>query len=165
MPGGGSIARTLTLTVPDYAPAGTYTMTGYVGGYPSYVWDSDSFTFEKLSDGDAGGLVTANSFTLSGWEELATPIESIPSEFAVAQAFPNPFNPTTTISFQLPEAAKVTLSVYDIHGRLVAEPVNGWRDAGTHQAVFDGCGLASGVYVYTLKAGEFNATGKMVLMK
>jgi hypothetical protein len=48
---------------------------------------------------------------------------------------------------------------------LVTELVNGWRDAGVHEAVFDASGLASGVYVYRLTAGSFNATGKMVMMK
>jgi hypothetical protein len=79
--------------------------------------------------------------------------------------YPNPFNPATTISYALPEAARVTLNVYDVSGRLVAEVVNGWRDAGVHEAVFNGSDLASGVYVFTLQTGEFNKTGKMVLMK
>jgi hypothetical protein len=59
----------------------------------------------------------------------------------------------------------VNLGVYDISGRKVAELVDGWRDAGAHEVMFDGSGLASGMYLYRLKAGEFETTGKMVLMK
>jgi len=80
-------------------------------------------------------------------------------------AFPNPFNPLTTLSFALPEAAKVSLSVYDISGSLVATLANGWRSAGMHEVTFDGSKLASGVYFYRLQAGEFVSGGKMVLLK
>jgi hypothetical protein len=78
---------------------------------------------------------------------------------------PNPFNPTTTISYQLSAASRVNLSVYDITGRKVAELVNGWRDAGMHEVTFDASSLVSGVYLYHLEAGQFKAHGKMVLMK
>lgn len=78
---------------------------------------------------------------------------------------PNPFNPTTTISFTLPNAMQVNLSIYNISGRLVETLVNGWRDAGTHEVTFDGSNLASGVYIYCLQAGEYSSSGKMVLMK
>ena len=89
----------------------------------------------------------------------------VPQEFALLSAYPNPFNPSTTISYVLPEASRVTLTVYDINGRQVAELVNGWRDQGIHEAVFDASNLASGVYLYNVTAGTFSATGKMVLMK
>jgi len=78
---------------------------------------------------------------------------------------PNPFNPETTISFALPEASQVTLSVYDVQGHQVAELVNGWRNAGSHDVAFNGRNLASGIYVYRLAAGATVATGKIVLMK
>jgi hypothetical protein len=78
---------------------------------------------------------------------------------------PNPFNPRTTINFALPEASQVRLTVYDVQGHQVAQLVNGWRDAGSHSVAFDGTNLPSGIYVYRLTAGGFDATGKMVLMK
>lgn len=80
-------------------------------------------------------------------------------------ASPNPFNPATTLSFALPKASRVCLSVYDVSGRLVATLVDGWRDAGVHEVTFDGSSLASGVYIYRLQAGTYHASGKMVLMK
>jgi len=92
-------------------------------------------------------------------------VQSIPKEFNLGQAYPNPFNPTTTLSFDLPQASRVTLQVYDISGRLVNTLVNGYRQAGFHHVTFDAAGLASGVYLYRMEAGEFIATGKMVLLK
>ncbi len=88
----------------------------------------------------------------------------MPVEFSYAVS-PNPFNPAATINFTLPQAAHMSLSVYDLNGRLVSELLNGLREAGQHQVTFDGSNLSSGVYLYTLQAGSYSATGKMVLMK
>ncbi len=82
------------------------------------------------------------------------------------QSHPNPFNPTTTISFDLPVTSEVKLNIFDIHGRDVGA---GFKSAqynpGTHQITFDGSDLASGIYIYRLTANDFTASGKMVLMK
>ncbi|MBU0519842.1 T9SS type A sorting domain-containing protein, partial [bacterium] len=83
---------------------------------------------------------------------------------------PNPFNPTTAISFQLSAFSLVNLSVYDIQGRLVDTLVDGFRVAGYHQVTFDGSDVSSGVYVYRLtlsstETRQHSLTGKMVLMK
>lgn len=88
-----------------------------------------------------------------------------PLEFTLNNPFPNPFNPTTTLSFILPVPAHVELSVFDLSGRLVAELADGWMEIGSHQLTFDGAGLSAGVYLYRMTAGEFTSTGKMVLMK
>ncbi|TKJ38518.1 hypothetical protein CEE37_12180 [candidate division LCP-89 bacterium B3_LCP] len=85
--------------------------------------------------------------------------------FALHQNTPNPFNPLTVLSYQLQNASLVNLTVYDISGREVAELVSGWRDVGVHEVTFDGSALPSGLYVYHLKAGDFTASGKMVLVK
>lgn len=91
-------------------------------------------------------------------------ISNLPVTFNL-KCYPNPFNPTTTISYQLSAANRVNLSVYDISGHQVAELVNGWRNAGHHEVTFDASHLASGVYFYRLEAGEFTASGKMMLVK
>jgi hypothetical protein len=78
---------------------------------------------------------------------------------------PNPFNPTTAISYALHTASSVTLRVYDSSGRLVSTLVEGWQEAGTHEASFNGSNLASGMYLYTLTAGIQTTTGKMMLLK
>ncbi|MCX6641152.1 MAG: T9SS type A sorting domain-containing protein [bacterium] len=90
---------------------------------------------------------------------------SAPAQFSLLGAFPNPFNPTTTIRFTLPQAAHVVLEVFDIHSRVAGvqhvEPLQ----SGAHEIQFDGSGLPSGVYLYRLTTGENTASGKMVLLK
>ncbi len=88
-----------------------------------------------------------------------------PSAFQLLLPHPNPFNPTTILSYQLPVASHVNLRVYDTAGRLVTTLVDGWRGAGDHQITFDGSGLPSGIYFAKLKAGDYSQVQKMVLMK
>ena len=88
-----------------------------------------------------------------------------PLTFALEQNFPNPFNPTTSIRFSVPETANVTLNVYSITGQLVATLVNEVRPAGVYNVSFDASSLASGVYIYRIHAGGFTSTQKMTLIK
>jgi len=90
---------------------------------------------------------------------------SLPTEFVLAQNYPNPFNPSTVINYQLPMTNHVTLKVYDAIGREVATLVNEVKEAGTYSATFDGSKLSSGIYFYTLKAENFTAVKKLLLMK
>lgn len=90
---------------------------------------------------------------------------NIPNEFSISQNYPNPFNPATTIKFAVPTASKVVLKVYDILGTEVATLVNSDLTSGNYEVNFDASKLASGVYVYTINAGSFTATKKMMLMK
>jgi hypothetical protein len=78
---------------------------------------------------------------------------------------PNPFNPTTVLSFELRVPSLVSLKVYDTGGRLVTTLVDGWREAGLHGVTFDGSNLASGIYLYKLDAGAYSTTQKMALIK
>ncbi len=89
----------------------------------------------------------------------------MPEDFELAQNYPNPANPTTTIRYGLPRAVFVSLVVYDVLGREVARLVSQQQDAGYHQIVFRGDGLASGVYYYSFRAGSFGATRKLVLIR
>jgi len=90
---------------------------------------------------------------------------NLPTSYALEQNFPNPFNPTTTIRFALPEAASVRLALYNAVGQEVLTLVQGVREAGLHEIVLDGSSLASGVYVYRLEAGRFADQKKLVLVK
>lgn len=89
----------------------------------------------------------------------------IVKEFKLEQNFPNPFNPTTQITFDLPKESFVTIKVYDILGKEVMTLVNGKQPAGINQVMFDATNLPSGIYFYTIKSGWFNDTKKMVLLK
>jgi hypothetical protein len=91
--------------------------------------------------------------------------QEIPTTFTLTQNYPNPFNPSTTIRYALPENAHVKLEVFNMLGQRVAVLVDGEQAAGFHSAVFDGAGLASGVYVYRLRTGNFAAMKKFVLVK
>ncbi|NUO19070.1 T9SS type A sorting domain-containing protein [bacterium] len=99
--------------------------------------------------------------------QSATPVEGagVVNEFALLQNYPNPFNPQTTISFTLPEMANVEVRVFNAVGQEVAVVTKGTFEAGLHSVTFDGSGLTSGIYFYSIKAGEFSAQKKMLLIK
>jgi hypothetical protein len=85
--------------------------------------------------------------------------------FLLGQNYPNPFNPTTVIKYQLPKSRHVTLKVYDIIGKEVAVLVDEQKNAGSYQVTLNDFRLASGVYLYQLKAGNFVETKKLILLK
>lgn len=91
--------------------------------------------------------------------------ESGPYEFRLEQNFPNPFNPSTTISYELPRTSQVRLTIMDLLGREVAVRVNEREDAGRHSVTFDGKCLSSGVYFYQLAAGDLIQTRKLILLR
>jgi hypothetical protein len=152
--------------VPSSYAAGNYEMFGRVGVHPDVVWDESGFPFVKEGTGIAGFQPFVPDGVPDPFSEIIKPgAETLPSKFALLGCYPNPFNPTTVLGYQLPIASRVSLIVYDISGRKVVELVNGWRDAGIHKVTFDGSGLSSGIYIYRLKAAQHSASGKMVLMK
>jgi len=160
---GATLLRTRNQSVPGSAPSGVYTYIGYVGAYPDAKYDSSYFNFTKSAADNGSSWV--NDFANTGEPFEVDQMAQSPAQFALLRNFPNPFNASTTIRFQLPEASLVKLDVYDVSGRWVSTLVDGWREAGSHEVAFDGSNLASGVYIYYLTAGQFNASGKMVLMK
>ncbi len=87
------------------------------------------------------------------------------SNFKLMQNYPNPFNPTTTINYHIPELSFVTLEVYDVLGNETATLVNEEKPAGIYEIEFDGGGLPSGIYFYSLSAGNFLSTKKIILLK
>jgi hypothetical protein len=90
---------------------------------------------------------------------------ALPIVFELEQNYPNPFNPSTTINYSLPKASDVQLIVYNILGQKVAELVNNKMAAGNHTVKFNAANLASGVYIYRIKAGSFVSIKKMMLLK
>ena len=86
-------------------------------------------------------------------------------KFELIQNSPNPFNPTTTISFNLPVASQVSLKIYNLQGREVVALVNGQLSAGAHAVEWQGHDLANGVYFYTLQSSVFSETKRMILLK
>lgn len=166
MAAGFSIERERNQVVPAGAPTGAYTYDAYVGLYPGTVWGEDHFGFEKSAAGDGGFLVHGWANWGESFDDFINEASALsPEEFALHAAYPNPFNPSATIAYELKEAANVRLVVYDISGRIVATLVDGWVSGGAHQAVFTADNLSSGIYFCHLTAGNFSDTKKMVLMK
>ncbi len=91
--------------------------------------------------------------------------QSLPRHFALSQNYPNPFNPTTTIRYELSANCFVSVKVYDILGREVKTLVSEVKKIGSYEVQFDASGLASGVYFYRIKAGNFTKTMKLMLVK
>jgi len=89
----------------------------------------------------------------------------VPTGFVLEQNYPNPFNPSTIITYQLPRSSEVRLCVLDILGREVSTLVNERKDAGVHAVRFDAQGLASGVYFYQIRVGEFVQTRTLLLLR
>ena len=89
----------------------------------------------------------------------------LPSSFSISQNYPNPFNPTTKIKFAIPEASSVKIKVYNILGQEVSTVLNQEMKSGSYEVDFNGAKLSSGVYFYTITAGKYTATKKMLLLK
>jgi hypothetical protein len=85
--------------------------------------------------------------------------------YKLAQNYPNPFNPSTIISFSIPERASVTLDVYNLLGQKVTSILNKEMESGSYDINFDASNLSAGIYFYTLRAGSFTSTKKMMLIK
>ncbi len=95
----------------------------------------------------------------------AEQIKATPSTYTLHPVYPNPFNPTTTINFELPVATHVKIIVYSASGEKVRELVNAPMSAGSHFIQFDGSNLATGLYFCEMKAGNFQQVQKMLLVK
>jgi parallel beta-helix repeat protein len=117
---------------------------------------------------------TAAAYFLREFRGEASPppetVASLPTAYRLYPAYPNPFNPRTTIAYDLPEADRVTLGVYDLLGREVAVLVRGYRPAGGHQAIWSGRDdrgrpVSSGVYLIRLITPRYTATGKVLLLR
>ena len=131
---------------------GTWTVIATDGTLDTYA---DNGPFKLTIDGSQLGIEAG---------------EMVPETFALHANYPNPFNPTTTISYDLPEQAQVTLGIYNLLGKQIKTLVNQSQDAGKRIAVWDGTDdlgrqVSAGVYLYQIQAGDFIQTRKMLLLK
>lgn len=167
----------------------------FVPGNPSKVWYVDSgslyysqdtgrtWSEQKIYNGQLWGRDLVFTDSTHGWllcdsgrvfytsnnGGIITGISSnrykMPTEYLLMQNHPNPFNPSTTISYKLKKTGRVVLTVFDITGREIARLVNGVQAAGEHMVNFDGNNLSSGMYIYQLKCGGYVSSKKMLLLK
>ena len=165
--------------------AGRYDVdrTGYYGFLPIYRDDPDSQIDEGAETGewltlwiDGQQVPERVQWTAFGdvvqldVEAVSSPGPSLPAAFALLQNYPNPFNPTTTLSYQLPQASHVVLTIWSLAGQRVRQVVDEHRRAGSHSVVWDardetGSLVANGVYLYEIRAGDLRSVRKMVLVK
>jgi hypothetical protein len=132
---------------------------------------SGRLVLHELTDGEfslaaTAGLYGSETYWLTrlGTHSIAESAP-LPSSMELLSVYPNPFNPTTTISLSLPHSAPVSLQVFDVLGRSVWRKELGLLAAGEHREVFDGTGLSTGLYFVNVKAGEATRTRKIMLLK
>ena len=148
--------------------AANWTRIGYVPGYGTTTEPRNySFSDNNVSSGtftyrlkqlDFGG-----GFSYS--DEVSVEVGFTPDEYSLSQNYPNPFNPSTTINFSIPSNQLVTIKVYNTNGEVAAVLVNGNLPAGYHSVKFNASGLASGIYIVKMIAGNFSNVKKMNLLK
>lgn len=172
---------------------GTYTAnaSGGAGGY-IYYWETDRVTkpnyvyignnisttvgmgYEDfhvrvtVTSGSQSQTVTKTIYYDDGLPKIVYDKEGlmrIPTSLRLYENYPNPFNPSTMVKYDLPEAGAVQIKVYDILGTEVAELVNEIKPAGYHEVEFNAGNLTSGIYFYRIQSGDFVDTKKMILMK
>ena len=119
---------------------------------------SSSKNYYRLKQIDADG---ASAYS----KEIEVSIDRFENDFVLEQNFPNPFNPTTTIGFGIPEKANVRISILNILGEEIKILLNEEKEAGYHSIDFDASDLPSGVYFYKIQNGNFIDTKKMILLK
>lgn len=161
-----------------------FTLDRQIGSPISVQWGINNdvskvlLTFAQLATGtnytltinnlkSINGIVmkdTSVAFRTSGPQSLSEELRNEKS-FLLAQNFPNPFNPTTEIRFQLRESGLVSLKVFDVMGNQVTDLLNSFMGAGEHQVTFNAAGLSSGIYYYQMKSGNDLQTMRMMILK
>jgi hypothetical protein len=91
--------------------------------------------------------------------------DKVPASFIIGKAYPNPFNPATTVEFDIPVTSDVVINIYDVNGIIVRNLVNHNLTAGSYKFDFNAEGLSSGVYFARIQAAEFSGETKLILMK
>ena len=158
---------TASLGLGDIVPGETVTSTGVVAVEIGDDCPDYSTIFFDIHIYSNGYHFWSDSFSVT---VLPTGIaaegeEHIPTQYALSQNFPNPFNPTTSIEFSLPKSDYVTLKVYNMLGEEVATLVSDRLTAGNHRYIWNAIDFPSGIYYYKFKAGEYVQTRKLVLLK
>jgi D-alanyl-D-alanine carboxypeptidase len=133
-------------------------------GYDRAVGDTASFAVSIYSNGVQFWRDTIR-IVLEATGGVNEEKKGLPTSYALEQNYPNPFNPATTIRYSMPHRSHVTLTVFNPLGQQLATLVNREIEAGYHEIQFDALGLASGVYFYRLRAGDFAQTRKLLLLR
>ena len=135
-----------------------------------YCDAGDVITF-KVYDASQDRLVDMDSAEPTTWvgnnamSVISMTDRVLPTEIALGNAYPNPFNPSTTISYDISSDMNVSINVYDVRGRMVAELVNGVKDQGRYEVMWNANESSTGIYFVQLVAGNTTKTQKIMLVK
>ena len=153
------------------------TFTNYVSGYQNL--DVGNVTYKNVSGlisgttyyyrvrayNSIGSSANSNTITVGPLTHIQQIPSDLPLTYDLSQNYPNPFNPSTTISYQIPSESFVTLKVFDLLGRELEVLVNEEKTAGFYDVKYNASSLSSGIYFYTIRAGDFIQTKKFILLK
>ena len=155
----GIITKVKTLEVTDSALVDQF-----------QTW-SDDFGLIQVMDFEGGSnfliacVINGKVFGDTTFTDVKEIRGNIPTKFSLSQNFPNPFNPSTNISYSLPQAGLVNLKIFDLLGNEVAELINEVKEKGNYRVQFNSENLSSGVYIYTVRFKNFVESKRMILMK
>jgi hypothetical protein len=163
----------VTAVVAESIPNGQHTIGKIIFQMNESFNDYETSVSISRSRANEGSVILDGSIGIYTNELLAInelSIELVPTIFALHQNYPNPFNPTTQISYDLPEASRVSISIHDLMGREIRTMINSEQTAGFKNLQWNatdnsGQPVSAGMYIYTIQAGEFRSTKKMLLLK
>lgn len=151
---------------------GTFTSIGDPTFWSSSTdYNSTAYVMSIMMGYNTVGDITAlknNGFCVRCLKDNPTSVHmysEIPTEYALFQNYPNPFNPITTIKYSVPQSSLISIIIFDVLGKNVATILNEYKPAGSYSVEFDGNKLASGIYFYQMRAGNFIDTKKLLLIK
>jgi len=126
---------------------------------PAAEYEIVVYVTDNIDTVETSALITVNNVTALSAGNM------IPDKYTLSQSYPNPFNPTTTIKYGLPEESDVRISVYDISGNLIETLISEHQSAGYHTTTWNASNMPTGVYFYKIRAGSFSAVKKCILLK
>ncbi len=168
MAAGATAQFTLQVAVPGGAPSGVYNFLANIGDLNGAVADSDHLIFTKVSGNEPSAV---DKWESGNWPEAVAYGEhgapsTLPQEYEVGAAYPNPFNAMTTLNVRLPETSRLTVTVYDILGRETLRVASGSYTAGVHEFSINARNFSSGMYfVQATVPGHLHHTQKIMLVK
>ena len=166
-------AVSFSLLGPDGTAIGIFTLAGETAGFKrGGMFVSTGSAYDGMYTDNSSAEENTAGYWFIGHDSLKGVITSKvavtdngPAEFSVDQNSPNPFNPTTTIGFNLSKANTVSVDIYNVAGQVIDTVLNDFLDAGSHSVVWDASSFGAGVYFYTVKSGDYSETVKMTLLK
>jgi len=172
-----TLSITIVLYLNAYSQVNQYKIQGHLSEFSQDILgDKEILILSRVGQSIIGTssntMLKVNSGIASVWDNLLKlekfnneSEQIVIKEFRLYQNFPNPFNPTTIMKFEIPLDSYVTLRVYDILGNEITTLINEEKTTGAYEVNFDARSFSSGIYFYTISAGSFRTTKKMLLVK